>query len=205
MLSPRVLHFGDQQLLWECRELEACESFLNGIPLGITRGLSRGRGINSSSTPLTWWYNVLGKYTDCTLSQDSDKLVAVAGLAKVVSQFVEGEYLSGIRTEYLPDILLWSVEHELRPRPKQYRAPTWSWASVDGPINHILAFFRDSEDVIMIRFVGHTLVPETEDMFLRMKGGSIRLEGDVYPVRFVKTDGRWSVILDMDTGLAAID
>ena len=32
VLSPRVLHLGSRQILWECKELEACERFPDGIP-----------------------------------------------------------------------------------------------------------------------------------------------------------------------------
>ena len=37
LLSPRILHFGRDQIAWECRELEACETFPIGLPamLGI--------------------------------------------------------------------------------------------------------------------------------------------------------------------------
>ncbi|KXJ94922.1 heterokaryon incompatibility protein-domain-containing protein [Microdochium bolleyi] len=32
VLSPRALHFGKEQLLWECRSLNACELFPEGLP-----------------------------------------------------------------------------------------------------------------------------------------------------------------------------
>lgn len=32
MLSPRVLHFGRQQIFWECHEMEAYEAFPSGLP-----------------------------------------------------------------------------------------------------------------------------------------------------------------------------
>ncbi|KAF1912273.1 heterokaryon incompatibility protein-domain-containing protein [Ampelomyces quisqualis] len=32
ILSPRMLHFGHEQLFWECRELVACETFPRGLP-----------------------------------------------------------------------------------------------------------------------------------------------------------------------------
>jgi len=32
ILSPRVLHFGSDQLLWECREFVACETYHRGLP-----------------------------------------------------------------------------------------------------------------------------------------------------------------------------
>jgi len=35
LLSPRILHFGSNQLLWECYESAACESFLGRIPAKV--------------------------------------------------------------------------------------------------------------------------------------------------------------------------
>jgi hypothetical protein len=32
ILSPRVLHFGSEQLFWECREFIACETYHRGLP-----------------------------------------------------------------------------------------------------------------------------------------------------------------------------
>src|SRR6202000_2338412 len=38
LLSPRVLHFARDQLAWECHELEACDSYPNGIPAILDHG-----------------------------------------------------------------------------------------------------------------------------------------------------------------------
>jgi hypothetical protein len=35
ILSPRVLHFGHEQLFWECREFVACESYHRGLPTSL--------------------------------------------------------------------------------------------------------------------------------------------------------------------------
>jgi hypothetical protein len=43
------------------------------------------------------------------------------------------DYLAGIWRESLPEALTWSTQAE-SSRPKTYRAPSWSWASVDGRV-----------------------------------------------------------------------
>ena len=35
LLAPRTLHFGRDQLFWECRTFEACESFPGGLPQSL--------------------------------------------------------------------------------------------------------------------------------------------------------------------------
>lgn len=37
ILSPRVIHFGTQQLWWECHTLNACESYPNSLPGSLTQ------------------------------------------------------------------------------------------------------------------------------------------------------------------------
>lgn len=36
LLAPRVLHFGKQQLFWDCYEHNACESYPVGLPAGLS-------------------------------------------------------------------------------------------------------------------------------------------------------------------------
>ncbi|KAL4888124.1 hypothetical protein BDV59DRAFT_206355 [Aspergillus ambiguus] len=35
ILSPRALHYGQHQLLWESRELDACEKYPTGLPKSL--------------------------------------------------------------------------------------------------------------------------------------------------------------------------
>jgi hypothetical protein len=53
LLSPRTLHFGSNQLLWECYEFEACESFPEGFP----------REIFKSGVKSTCHYNIVSVET----------------------------------------------------------------------------------------------------------------------------------------------
>lgn len=38
MPLPRVIHFGKQQLWWECHALSACESYPNSLPGSLSHG-----------------------------------------------------------------------------------------------------------------------------------------------------------------------
>ncbi|KAL9088462.1 MAG: hypothetical protein Q9165_006186 [Trypethelium subeluteriae] len=87
------------------------------------------------------WNAIMHTYTKCNLTMPSDKLVAISGLAndmkRALSTLRPGymhRYLAGLWEEKLIDQLVWNV---LRPakRTKEYRAPSWSWASVDGSCN----------------------------------------------------------------------
>lgn len=81
------------------------------------------------------WHWIVTEYTASNLTYSSDKLVAVLALAKQVSASsqVAGEYLAGLWKDQLVGQLCWSSSSHTT-RSKEYRAPSWSWACLDGPI-----------------------------------------------------------------------
>lgn len=80
------------------------------------------------------------------MAKEMDKLPAIAGLAHRFSQSLPNAgYAAGLWLTDLPQALLWrSTYPEKRNRydafeprrPAEYRAPTWSWASLDGRITY---------------------------------------------------------------------
>ncbi|KAL8771405.1 MAG: hypothetical protein Q9209_003073 [Squamulea sp. 1 TL-2023] len=95
---------------------------------------------DSLSSPNLYTYHVWNKidvaYTAGELTITSDKLVAISGLAKKIHTLLQDEYLAGLWKGTLPSDLLWKVVggNHLSTRATQYRAPTWSWAALDGQI-----------------------------------------------------------------------
>lgn len=162
ILSPRIVHFGVQQLFWECHELEACESFPDGLPESpdpltfiVRTGLKRikpavkyaiqnAENSNVSESRLdgyAYWDGIVDIYTRSSLTRQEDKLIALSGVAKEMSFLLNDQYLAGLWKRNLPYQLLWSVHKPLTAnrgnpcfRPQTYQAPTWSWASIDGHV-----------------------------------------------------------------------
>lgn len=94
-------------------------------------------------------WNLLVKNYSCPeLTNPLDKLPALAGLAQRfqrLSNGRSGRYLAGHWENDLPGSLLWHRDKfpfRLRgPKPARstvYRAPTWSWASMDGTLGFVL-------------------------------------------------------------------
>lgn len=148
-LAPCVLHFGAGQLLWECRQLHACEQYPDGLPAAITFGaydlktidLPREADLDMSPQLRMYklWCVLLSTYTRCGLTQAKDKLIALAGIATRVHETLQDTFLAGLWKSWLLYDLCWQVDF-IKPAdtPKRldfYRAPSWSWASLDGPIN----------------------------------------------------------------------
>jgi hypothetical protein len=151
LLSARNVHFTKDQIIWECRTHIASETFPQGIPhdsrfykswetLGVGRFSDRGR----RNVPLLHWSHVVDKYTSCGLTETSDKLVALSGLARDLDNLSKSndeyedlsEYLAGLWSHKLCDQLLWRTSRDMTAvRSSNYRAPSWSWASIDGKID----------------------------------------------------------------------
>lgn len=162
ILSPRILHFGAQQLFWECHEMEACESFPAGLPESpdpltfiVRTGLKRIKpavkdGTQSEMTKTSeesrldgyaYWDGIVDVYSRSALTRQEDKLIALSGIAQEMNVLLNDEYLAGLWKNHLPSQLLWSVTTPLianhgNPsfRPVTYQAPTWSWASIVGHV-----------------------------------------------------------------------
>jgi hypothetical protein len=85
------------------------------------------------------WQAIIEAYSKCSLTMERDKLPAIAGVAKVLGcQEDRGRYLDGLwEKDFFKQALwwVWSNRENVR-KPKQYRAPSFSWASVDAEIVH---------------------------------------------------------------------
>jgi hypothetical protein len=46
LLAPRVLHFGREQLFWECHMLDACETYPKGLPSCLSSVHTRFKGLD---------------------------------------------------------------------------------------------------------------------------------------------------------------
>ena len=138
-LSNRTMHFARDQIFWECHETKASESFPKGVPARYDTELSKiSLGSNDGIVKqrfLEIWSSIVGEYLTRGLSHLSDKLIAVSALARVLSQKHPNAatYVAGMWGSYIIDQLSWSASSSAHRTP-EYRAPTWSWASMDGTI-----------------------------------------------------------------------
>ncbi|KAK9791698.1 putative Heterokaryon incompatibility domain-containing protein [Seiridium cardinale] len=123
-----------------------------------------------------------------TANELSDKLTALAGLARRFSTPSMGKYLAGIWYSQLPDALAWRIQ--LPKNPGQYCAPSWSWASLDGEVMGIGSAFRtEGADCVKVLDAGCT--PAGGDPFGAVSDGYILLEGKFAPLDSDK--GTWAL------------
>jgi hypothetical protein len=84
------------------------------------------------------WFEIVEQYSVRELTCDTDKEIAIAGIAYFIQQNTGLKYVAGLWPDMLPFNLLWFVSGKRVARPVR-SAPTWSWTSVNGNISHTLA------------------------------------------------------------------
>lgn len=123
------------------------------------------------------WHRILETYTKCSLTQDTDKLVAISAITQNIQPLVNDTYLAGLWVRYLPYQLLWFryfPKGNRRNPSKSYVAPTWSWASVSG----VCLFFQNidiHEERFMIQILGSKVVRKGSDPMGQISYGCIKL------------------------------
>ncbi|KAH7071697.1 heterokaryon incompatibility protein-domain-containing protein [Paraphoma chrysanthemicola] len=170
-LATRVLHFGDQ-IFWECWDAHFSEDSrfdkrLVGLPPKAVLKSKGGENVpwvrpryqdvKDKWTKFEYWSKVVQEFCSRKLSFPMDKLAALEGVANTLKASYSDEYLCGIWKSTLDLDLLW---HRRRKghmtTPPKPRAPSWSWASLDGEIE---PWYR-STYVSFDEVVGHEVLPE---------------------------------------------
>jgi hypothetical protein len=141
-LSRRIMHFTGRQLFWECYSGTACETYPQSIPrsaatdVGLAPTLlklklheMRYKEVNT--TDASWasriatscidyalyrvWSRFRINYSQCGLSRDSDKLVALHDIAQEVSK-VAGD-----------EPRCWTLERPYHSRSLLVQMPIWQY------------------------------------------------------------------------------
>ncbi|KAJ5523985.1 heterokaryon incompatibility protein-domain-containing protein [Penicillium frequentans] len=187
-LAPRIIHFAQNQVFWECLENARCEadpddhigiigdpeiSHMSPRVTAYKDALKELAESELSSffltsswdrTKIDWnrdsvgqhifyiervlWRRMISIYTACNLSNQSDRLIAMAGIAKAFQEVTLSTYLAGLWAHSLHTDLLWEsnaseggVVHR-----NTLHVPSWSWASVFGGNVRLYGYTRFGGD-----------------------------------------------------------
>jgi hypothetical protein len=238
LLSPRLLHFTSDELMWECMETSSCEcsppganwdSLRRRYPpkkehANVTYRISLSDPAAGALTPFLAfrpilspaqrWRNMVNEYSSLDLTLAKDKLPALSGAAKQMQQCRKNErYLAGLWEGTLVWDLLWyvgliNVSARKARRPAQWRAPSWSWASVDSPVRYVYEEIVEGSVESSVRWVIDDAVvsdkvlanilkvectPSGRDPTGELSSGSIVLCGLLAPatLNYKKRGGDW--------------
>ncbi|KAF2825211.1 HET-domain-containing protein, partial [Ophiobolus disseminans] len=153
ILAPRVLLFGSR-VIWFCQHMTHSDGGVEDWSFGQNE-LERTRrefqielnkldkeGSNANKWADTTsnqdiydlWHRLVGEYSSRALSWPADKFPAISAVAAEFSKLTSDEYLAGLWRSNLPRDLLWTTPEAATHRPNTWRAPSWSWASVEDAV-----------------------------------------------------------------------
>ncbi|KAF2683898.1 HET-domain-containing protein [Lentithecium fluviatile CBS 122367] len=157
LLSKRTLHFAENQIFWECNSLFASEDgtirdehpelrLKQEFQTKKIRPWSSAAEEGDRSSEIELWCRIVEEYTQRSLTVDSDRLPALAGITMAMLEklgfepsnddVIRENFAAGLWKSALHVGILWQAcDGQLR-RPSEYRAPSWSWAALEGPVRY---------------------------------------------------------------------
>ncbi|KAI1871405.1 uncharacterized protein JN550_004399 [Neoarthrinium moseri] len=144
-MSARFLHLAPELFHWECRESavhegDSIEAHHVPYGLGLFNNVYELKGEISKILMHNAWADAINEYTKRSLTVGGDKLPALAGIARIYGEQGKlGVYVAGLWEDEFLKHLLWQADRTTgaqHKRAQAFCAPSWSWASIDGPIEN---------------------------------------------------------------------
>ncbi|PMD14460.1 hypothetical protein NA56DRAFT_525472, partial [Hyaloscypha hepaticicola] len=82
------------------------------------------------------WQLIVRDYSRRNLNCYEDRLHGMAGIAKELKTVWDDEYLAAMWRKVLIYQLGWYLKNPGKNLSDPYRAPSWSWASLEGEVSY---------------------------------------------------------------------
>ncbi|KAI1386674.1 heterokaryon incompatibility protein-domain-containing protein [Hypoxylon trugodes] len=188
VLSSRLLAFTNHGVQWRCNQM--------------ARETSRMELMDLRPNITSNWIALVENYCLRALSVESDKLPAIAALAHEHAKITGDKYLAGLWDSNILQHLLWYCRTGESRRPGSYRAPTWSWASVDARVKskrvdqcasleevwHFFLKWAGVTELLAEVIKCEVQLENPEYPFSKVVSGTLTISGLVYgPIQTVKS------------------
>ncbi|PVH68168.1 HET-domain-containing protein, partial [Cadophora sp. DSE1049] len=133
LLSCRTIHFGASQMYWECGEGVYCE-YLTQLARGTSKYFKLDPKFpnlllrSGFAETIRFLQSLLADYSNRELSKDTDRAVALSGLAVRIARALDCQECYGIFDLYLHRTLLWR-RSDSTALPISFSASTWTSTS----------------------------------------------------------------------------
>ncbi|RWA14858.1 hypothetical protein EKO27_g139 [Xylaria grammica] len=147
-LSTRMVHFCRNKIFFECRGCLQSEESEPVQESDIINSTLWPRNPSTSYNELhQHWQLFIGEYTSRNLTISTDRLPAIRSVAEEMASVTGEKYIqfAGMWESNLRHELLWYVSWGRAKHPDVWRAPSWSWAAVDGQVSLWQRDFRNSQ------------------------------------------------------------
>lgn len=225
-MSTRCLIFSADELQWVCKTNAVCECGITGGPahayyhpllLAYCGDMQQGEAQANDRLALQdIWRKAVSEYSCRKLTRPDDKLPAFSGLASRFGARMGFRYVAGLWEENIIQDLAWTrvswSKSTLSPLPIRYRAPSFSWASINDRICYFFGAYHKSwhwisySSVSDIRSVvpGQNRFGKVIDAWITIRGPMVRgtIDRDDGHPRFCSDDREIGLYLDEDCDLA---
>ena len=159
LLGHRYLVYSSHTLQWRCHagvsnlghSLHLVSS-ADEVQLGQSL-YALSKGSSDPKTELKRWIRLVPLYTARLLSLPQDRLNAISAVAMTFASTLGPEYHAGLwQSSMLLELTwvparAWGSPTAKFKRPEVYRAPSWSWASIEGGISYDDDLLFDGTDL----------------------------------------------------------
>ena len=211
LLAPRVLYFGPDELVFRCRTSHDCLCGKSGRVWETAKYKyeEARRKASSLETARESWGGIVQQYSSLSLTNETDRLPAISGIAQAFEGRGLGEYITGLWAADLPMWLTWCRQRfTLDSVRRNYIMRSWSWASLAAgtqvrfPYYSLVGYKPCHSDVKILEI--------EMDAINRLRSGPIRFCGSVilaelWPIQGRKEDGRRRLKLGLWETQAVLD
>jgi len=203
LLSTCILHFTEQEILWECQSSTARESsFMEYCQPTDYKSLVSSEGDDfkrclfsdnsdkfGRDEAYDVWMRLVRQFSQRSLTYSSDRLPAISSLAALMATKTESPYIAGIWSNDLHGLAWFSdgpgerICHQFMDSSRSSVAPSWSWANLKSSITYRFndeERVKTNEDPILID--AHTPLLGS-DPFGSVSGGFITIQALTKPVQ----------------------
>jgi hypothetical protein len=201
LLSPRVLHFAGDELIWECHDSVDCECGYRRLGGWFSRPkfpqLKNGDLPNvetddtNAQLPVLW-RKIVRNYTILSLTYPTDIFPALSGIVKAIALKTQDEYLAGLWKRTFVQDLLWYYQtgpSVLNINIHPWRAPSWSWAA--ATTNDMIEFAKFRQNIQAVKTAqvkGVVCQPSGADPTGELEFAHLTLSTKAIPARLMRVD-----------------
>ncbi|EMT64839.1 hypothetical protein FOC4_g10007532 [Fusarium odoratissimum] len=136
------------------------------------------------------WNSLVQRYTQRNLTRQTDRILAISGLAQIFSPMRGGAYAAGLWAKDFPDTLLWeNRSRALYLRPSD-QGPSWSWTAINSTVTWGAGH---GKDVLSVDSIECDL-DQPSAPFGSVKRGALRVTGPALDLEWKRTKSTSSLM-----------
>ena len=211
LLSARLVSFYSDEIQWRCKTRSVCECAVR--PLRDWRECPGSIfQLHNDRHAYMFWHVQVMEYTNRKSTFPEDKLPALSGVARSIHNITNSEYFAGLWMDNFLMDLCWA--RSLLPReweppyvlPLSYRAPSFSWASVDGNVFYSEESFYDKW-TWHASTLGKSLNLSGNNLFGKVDRSSVTIWGPLYSasISSLQEDPEYKFEYSLCSDISSID